>query len=573
MKTKALILVFCVILLLGSTIFPIVTGIQIKSENFIGPTTQGKYINLEPLEDLPSSFSWRSADLDENGHGIPGDIDFSTPVKNQYGYPSCESFALTSGLEAMVQIEVGFPFDCDLSEAHLFFFSGGVIDWGSYPENDTKFLKEYGMPDEACWPYPRDKYQYPLNTTSPDWQNRTVKITDWYYLQENRDVIKTALITNGPVPTYFLVYDDFMYYTNGIYQHRWGGVRGPHYVCIMGYNDDPGYWIVKNSWGTNINDEGWFNIRYGECAIEKKSFYITGVHGQFPIAYVDDDNTAGPWNGTKEYPYLTIQSAINEVYPGYTIYVMNGTYNENLIVNKTVKIDGEDKAITIIDGGGTGDVITISEPNVQISGFTVQNSGTQLFNAGIKTLNLKSNVTIRDNILQNNDIGLFLNYAYEDAWSIVQDNIIRNNREGIYAHWINNNEITGNTIKMNSEIGLEMQRCEFSNIKGNIISDNGDCGIYLRGASDGNVINGKNTIGNNSIGIKIAESNKNRIASNNFINNTHQAYIYNAFSNKWKSNYWNDWPRFLPKTIRGHIGHRMIPYVNFDWRPKRNPYD
>ncbi len=573
MKTKTLILVFCVILLLGSTIFPIVTGIQIKSENFIGPTTQGKYINLEPLEDLPSSFSWRSADLDENGHGIPGDIDFSTPVKNQYGYPSCESFALTSGLEAMVQIEVGFPFDCDLSEAHLFFFSGGVIDWGSYPENDTKFLKEYGMPDEACWPYPRDKYQYPLNTTSPDWQNRTVKISDWYYLEEDPIQIKTALIENGPVPTYFLVYDDFMYYTKGIYQHRWGGVRGPHYVCIMGYNDDPGYWIVKNSWGTNINDEGWFNIKYGECAIEKKSFYITGVYGQFPIAYVDDDNTVGPWNGSKEYPYKTIQSAINEVYPGYCIYVMNGTYHENVIVNKTVKLIGENPKTTIIDGGGTGDVVTISEPKVKISCFTVQNSGSQPFNAGIKTLTLKSNVTILNNIIKNNDIGLFLNYAYEDAWSIVQDNAIKNNREGIYAHWINYNEITGNTIILNSEMGLKMQRCEFSKIKGNLISDNGECGIYLTGSSDGNVINGKNTIRNNSIGIKIAESNKNRIASNNFINNTQQAYIYNAFSNKWKGNYWNDWLRFLPKIIKGNIGHRMIPYLNFDWRSKRNPYD
>ena len=202
MKTKILICAFCVLLLFGSIIFPISTGIQIGSENFMKPTNQGKYINLEPLGDLPSNFSWRDRD----------GVDFSTPVKNQYGYPSCESFALTSALEAMVQIEVGYPFGCDLSEAHLFFYSGGVIDWGSYPENDTKFLKEYGMPDEACWPYPREKYQYPLNTTAPDWQNRTVKITDWHYLPEDPEVIKTALITNGPVPTYFLVYDDFLFY-------------------------------------------------------------------------------------------------------------------------------------------------------------------------------------------------------------------------------------------------------------------------------------------------------------------------------------------------------------------------
>ena len=138
MKIKKIIISICVILFIGSAILPITTGLQVKSDSFIGIIDQSKIIKLKPREVIPSSFSWRAADLDENGHGIDGDIDFSTPVKNQFGYPSCESFAITSGLEAMVQIEVGFPFDCDLSEAHLFFFSGGVIDWGSYPENDTR---------------------------------------------------------------------------------------------------------------------------------------------------------------------------------------------------------------------------------------------------------------------------------------------------------------------------------------------------------------------------------------------------------------------------------------------------
>jgi parallel beta-helix repeat protein len=573
MNKKTLIFILLVIILLQSVIFPVISGIKIESETFEESIIQGKVIDLEPLDDLPSYFDWRSAALDENGHGIHGDTDFSTSVKSQVKLPSCETFALLSSLEALVQIEVGYPFGCDLSEAHLFFFSGGVIDWGSYPENDTKFLKEYGVPDEDCWPYPREYYQFPLNTTSPDWQKRTVKITDWYYLPEDIDIIKTAIITNGPVPTYFLVYEDFYDYKKGIYQHRRGSAVGPHYVCLMGWNDDPGYWIVKNSWGTRLQDEGWFNIRYGECGIEKKSFFLEGVYGQFPIAYVDDNNIEGPWNGSKEFPYQTIQKAIDEVYPGYTIYVMNGTYNENLIVNKSIKIDGEDKFYTIIDGGGTGDVITISEYPVRISGFTVQNSGSSLFDAGIKTLTLKSSATIRNNIIQNNDIGLFLNYAYDDSeGSIIQNNIIQNNREGIYAHWINFNEIIDNTIRMNKKVGLEMQSCKETRISNNIISNNGEYGIYLRGASEKNIINGKNTIRNNSIGLIIEESNQNQISNNNFINNSQQAYIYNSFLTRWKNNFWDNWQKVLPKIIRGHIGHKMMPYFNVDWFPKRNSY-
>ena len=274
MKTNTMILVFCTIFFIINSTFPLVQGLQSDSETFVLPLKQEKYSSLETLV-LPSSFSWR----DING------TDFTTPIRNQRPYPSCETFALVAAVETMVQYNVGYPFGCDLSEAHLFFYSGGNIDWGSYPENDTRFLKEYGVPDEACWPYPQDKYQYPLNTTSPDWKNRTVKISDWCYLPDDPAAIKTALVTNGPVPSYFLVYEDFLYHKNGIYQHRWGKARGAHYMAIVGYNDDPGYWIVKNSWGTKWGEDGWFRMAYDADLIadwygpDTGVMYIDGVYG------------------------------------------------------------------------------------------------------------------------------------------------------------------------------------------------------------------------------------------------------------------------------------------------------
>jgi len=559
-KTNTIIIVLCTLLLVGNILFPLIGAVQHDSEPILLSDIKEQCASEKSFV-LPSSFSWR----DING------VDYTTPIRNQAPYPSCESFALVAAVETMVQYQIGYPFGCDLSEAHLFFYSRGNTNWGSYPENDTCFLKEYGVPDETCWPYPHDKYQYPLNTTSPDWKNRTVKITDWSYLPDDPDAIKTALVTNGPVPSYFHVYQDFLYHKEGIYQHRWGKSRGAHYMAIVGYNDDPGYWIVKNSWGTNYQDEGWVNIKYGECGIGKKSFYLTGVYGKFPIVYVDDDNTNGPWNGTKEHPFHTIQEALNHVYNGYTIYVRSGIYNEHIIVNKTINLDGENKNTTIIDGGGTDDVVTISVPGVIISGFTIQNSGTQTYHAGIKTLSLDSNVTIENTIIQNNAIGIYLNYAYDLSWNIVRNNTIINNMEGIYAHWANNDQIIGNTITMNDGSGIEMERCQRSNIKGNIISDNGENGIYLRGASNENVISGMNIIRNNSIGLKLSESNRNVISHNNFINNSKHADFYNAFFTTWKRNYWDDLLVFLPKIIRGSLGERSIPWINFDWHPIRKP--
>jgi parallel beta-helix repeat protein len=559
-KTNTLMIILCIILLVGNSFFPLIQAVQDDSETILLPQTEEQGKSVKSFV-LPSSFSWR----DING------VDFTTPIRNQMPYHSCETFALVAAVETMVQYAVGYPFGCDLSEAHLFFYSGGNLNWGSYPENDTNFLKEYGVPDEACWPYPHDVYQYPLNTTSPDWKNRTVKIAEWSYLPDDPIAIKTALINNGPVPSYFRVYQDFAYHKKGIYQHRWGKATGAHYMAIVGYNDDPGYWIVKNSWGTKYQDEGWVYIKYGECGIGKKSFYLTGVYGKFPILYVDDDNTNGPWNGTKEYPFQTIQEAVNHAFNGYTVFVRSGIYDEHVIINKTINLDGENKNSTIIDGGGIDDVVTISVPGVKISGFTIQHSGTQTYQAGIKTLSLNSNVTIENTVIQNNAIGIYLNYAYEQSWNIIRNNTIINNKKGIYAHWANSDQITGNTITMNDGNGIEMERCENSTIIRNIISDNGECGIYLRGASNKNVIGEMNMIRNNAIGIKLSESNRNLISHNNFINNDEQAVFYNAFFNTWKRNYWDDRLFFFPKIIHGSIGERSIPWVNFDWFPIRKP--
>jgi parallel beta-helix repeat protein len=561
MKNRWIFPVLCFVLFAGGALLPLVQGLSLFSGSGFSVVTQGNYSTGESLV-LPSSFSWR----DING------VDFTTPIRNQTPYPSCESFALTAAVETMVQYQVGFPFNCDLSEAHLFFFSGGNIIWGSYPENDTEFLKDYGIPDEACWPYPKDKYQYPLNTTSPDWQNRTVKITNWSYIPADPIAIKTALLTNGPVPSYFLVYDDFVYFKKGIYQHRWGNTRGAHYMAIVGYNDDPGYWIVKNSWGTKFQDEGWVNIKYGECGIGTINFLLTGVYGKFPIIYVDDDNTAGPWNGTKEYPYQTIQDALGNVFDGYTIYVMNGTYHEHVYIQKRITLMGEKPETTIIDGDGLDDVVTIAVPDVKIIGLTVQHSGQQLLNAGIKTLSLNSNATFENNILQNNAIGLFLNYGYAPSWNIVRNNTIRNNVKGIYTHWANNGDIRGNTITQNAENGLEMECSKYSQISGNVISENGGYGIYLRGESNKNTITGGNIIQDNAVGVKLSESNGNKITKNNFIGNLQHATFYNSFLTTWNRNYWDDRFVLFPEVITGSIGKREFTWMNIDWYPLWKPF-
>ena len=81
----------------------------------------------------------------------------------------------------------------------------------------------------------------------------------------------------------------------------------------------------------------------------------------------------------KEAVYSTITDAINNAVNGDTILVGAGLYNESLIINKSITLVGDGKETTIISGNLTGDVIYVSVDYVTITGFTIQNAGTELY--------------------------------------------------------------------------------------------------------------------------------------------------------------------------------------------------
>ena len=79
--------------------------------------------------------------------------------------------------------------------------------------------------------------------------------------------------------------------------------------------------------------------------------------------------------GTGNGNYSTIQEAINHALSGDIIFVYNGTYYENVLINKTIALIGEERNTTIIDANDNGGVITIHADNVSLNHFTIQNAG------------------------------------------------------------------------------------------------------------------------------------------------------------------------------------------------------
>ena len=75
--------------------------------------------------------------------------------------------------------------------------------------------------------------------------------------------------------------------------------------------------------------------------------------------------------------YPTITAALTHAIQGDTIMVKAGVYNENIQINKTLTLEGEDNQNTIIIGeGGPGEpaVVTLMASGITLSGFTIESA-------------------------------------------------------------------------------------------------------------------------------------------------------------------------------------------------------
>jgi len=210
--------------------------------------------------------------------------------------------------------------------------------------------------------------------------------------------------------------------------------------------------------------------------------------------------------------FSTIQKAIDAADTGDTIFVTNGTFKENIVIDKSIVLVGEDRNITIIDGRGTGNTIKVNANFVTIKGFTIQNSGIYYPNSGI---NLSSNNNIIEkNLITDNFYGITLYFSNRN---VISNNTIQNDDHcGIYLSSSSNNTIINNTIRNNVYNGIGGYYSSDNNLisKNNFIN-NGFCGVNIRVSQKNTII--QNDFSNNNIGIHIPFNNI--VENNEFFNN------------------------------------------------------
>jgi nitrous oxidase accessory protein len=277
---------------------------------------------------------------------------------------------------------------------------------------------------------------------------------------------------------------------------------------------------------------------------------------------------AAEWHVGADQPHTSLAAAISAASDGDAVIVHPGIYPESkLKVDKSLKLTG--RGWPVIDGGGNGEIITITAPDVEISGLEIRNSGVSSLDdlAGIRVAGTR-NATISNNRLRDCNFGIYLSKANDcriigndvrgkpggeqesgngiHLWSCeditVTANTVRDHRDGIYLEFANKSLIERNTVEDNLRYGLHYMFSHDSAYRHNRFERNGAgvavmytrnvemssnhfinnwgssaYGLMLKDMTDGRITG--NTFERNSIAIALHGSNRMEIENNRFAEN------------------------------------------------------
>jgi parallel beta-helix repeat protein len=269
----------------------------------------------------------------------------------------------------------------------------------------------------------KDKISVELTITPPD---GTYPKADYIFVDEDHPITLT-IIGRGP----------------GGHEAKcieWS-VTGEYSGTAVFYLSD-----VFDSLPSNLEDgavqeiyiSGFFKDRDG-------SFTAKGIAViKYGDIYVDVDNTAGPWDGTKDDPYETIQDGIDNANDGDTIYICGGDYSGQITLEKKINLVGEINGLgklqtSISYTSGFVILVTSDGDNSNICCLKIGSgyANSDILADGIRLDGCSNVIVANCDISDNKGYGIRINGASEEAsGNIIKDCDIYRNR-GKYCEYKN----------------------------------------------------------------------------------------------------------------------------------------
>lgn len=321
-----------------------------------------KYI----LEDeyLPSYAAFKGKQIVLNHINITGSVNDKyfdlrnfnavTPVKDQGHMGACWAFGATGALESAFLIATNITLD--LSENNVqnsglrysYYGDPSLTEGGLIFSGLTYFLSWLGVVNAEYDDYDELGKISPIIFAPDNYHILDAVVID----PENITAVKEALVKYGAL-TIFVEGanpNNAYYNQNTSASYCDNESRGNHFVTLVGWNDTfskdnfrltppgDGAWILKNSWGTNWGDEGYYYLSYYDKVYTNNFVvgYVINNTEEYNKLYEYDIGGAysyTAYEANESVSYInTFQSADNDLISAV------GTYFDSADVGYTIKV-------------------------------------------------------------------------------------------------------------------------------------------------------------------------------------------------------------------------------------------
>ncbi|CAG9566500.1 unnamed protein product [Danaus chrysippus] len=223
-------------------------------------------INKKPIElsfniTAPAAFDWR-------------DRGVVSRVKDQGQCGSCWAFSTIGNVESVNAIKHGNL--VELSEQQLVDCdSDNQGCQGGYPEKALQYLVSNGAISEQSYPYVGMAQSCQYNSGSV-----VVRLSNVEKVNLPEQQIVDMLYSTAPL-SIIIAAQALSSYSGGIIVNECAvSQQLDHAVLLVGYGNEGGvdFWLVKNSWGSNWGEGGYFRIQRGvNCLMMQNSGVVSGV--------------------------------------------------------------------------------------------------------------------------------------------------------------------------------------------------------------------------------------------------------------------------------------------------------